>query len=102
MIFMRNNITNFVILNGFLDILNALSQFLFCISWYNFVLTDISTDFLYFVMLYGIVRVYEGVLDKGLYLSTATYILEVFYFYEVDINTSIICLLIALLLIFMN
>ena len=96
----KNKITNFVILNGLLDILNILLHIIFGISWYNFVLSDITKDFLYFVTLYGIIRLYEGVLGKSLYLSITTYLMEVIYFYEIDTKTSMVCLIISLLLIF--
>ena len=92
------SLRNFVIINGYLDIINALSQFITGLSWYNFVLADIHRDFLYFVILYGIIRVYEGIIGKELYLSAVTYLMEVVYFFTVDITTSIICLIIAVLI----
>ena len=93
------SLTNFVIINGFLDIINALSQIFFGLSWYNLVFTDIHIDFLYFVILYGTIRVYEGITGKELYLSTVTYLMEVVYFYTIDTLTSLVCLIIAILLI---
>ena len=88
-----------VTLNGGLDILNVFLHTIFGLSWYNFVISDPSADFLYFVFLYGSIRVYEGIQNKYYFLSMLTYILEVVYFFNISITTSMICLVISLILL---
>lgn len=98
-----NFIQIFLFVNGFLDVCNVLSHFLFNISWYSCVFNeDVPTNYLIYAFIYGLLRLYDCVFNDRYILSILTYLFEVIYFYNHHNLTSFICFCILVILLYTN
>lgn len=96
----EKNIDHLIFINGLLDILNVFLEYTYNFSWYSLNCQYISIDFLFFVFLYGSVRIFDSYQHHNNYTITIlTYIMEIVYFYNNDVKVSLLCCVISLVLI---
>ena len=86
---------NFIFYNGILDLINVFLYYNLNYCWYNIIIDDLNREYLYFAFLYGTIRIYESLDKRKYYLTLITYISEISYYYEINIETSIACSIIS-------